>query len=331
MSQLDSIGIAKQVAFGTKQTTAEYYMDVEGATVDGKPEFLDIPTTVGYKFPKPLDTGTQTYKVGLDMIPRVASFPRVLSAFWGASTPTTVDTSAKKHSFDPVAASALIYHSIRMSRVDAATDIIDLPYDCAGNTLSISATVGDFLKAKASMLAANNDATLAAPTVTLDATSRLKWHNVKLYANADAGGEAEIKCNAFEWVYNTGLEDDHFVLGQQSLAALPVGFQTSELKFTLTEEDATAFVTWYRRVLALTSRSSIVFRLDGTVGTTLIGAATQTLGLAMKGWNAEIIDAPADIDAKTRMRQIEITARMNYDTVNSKFVTADVYNLVASY
>lgn len=331
MSKIDSIGIAKQSAFGTKQTTMEYYYDVEGASIDGNPDTIDNITTVGYKFSNPLDMGKQLYKVELDVIPRAASFPRLLSSFYGAPTTSTVDTSAKQHIFEPVTASSLVYSSILMTRKDQPSAIVDLPYDCAGSTLTVSGKTNDFVKVKAQMVAANNDNTRTAPSVTLDATERYKWSQAKLYANINGGGENQIKVNAFEFTYNTALEDDHLIMGQSSVASLPVGSeQTAQIKFTLTEEDASTLLSWYRYPLKTTSRDSIVFRLSIT-GNTLVGASTQYTGFDIKLWNCEIIDAPAKIDPKNRLRQIDIVARANYDTVNSKFVTTTCWNAVASY
>jgi hypothetical protein len=63
----------------------------------------------------------------------------------------------------------------------------------------------------------------------------------------------------------------------------------------------------------------------------LVGAVTQKAGFEFKIWNAEVMDSPANVDAKTRLRTIEVTNRCNYDAVNTKFVTATCWNLVASY
>jgi hypothetical protein len=334
MAQKDSVAFAKQSAFGTKQTTMEYYADVDTATIDGNPAQLDNVTTVGYRYSNPLDMGEQVYKVGLNFIPRVASLPRILSSFFGAPTTSTVDTSAKKHLFDPVAASALVYHSVLFNRHDPAivngTAITDLPYDLAGDVLTISAKTGDFVRASAQFKAGQNDNGRSEPSVTLDTTDRFKWNQAVLYANVNGGGEAAVKVSNFEFTYNTNLEDDHFIMGQSQLASLPVGTQAAGLKFTAAEEDSKALADWYRYALKTSSRDSIALRLLVT-GSTLVGATTQYTGLEVKLWNSEIIDAPLGIDAKTRSRGIDVSARANYDTGNTKFVTATVWNSVASY
>jgi len=331
MSQRDSIGIAKQTAFGTKQATPEYYLDAESATVDGAPDLMAIDSTVGYSYPQPLEAGTQTYKVTLNVLPRAASLPRLLSAYLGAPTTTTVDVSAKQHAFDPVAAAGVApYLSALVSRVDPVTDINDLLYDLRGSKFTISTKSGEMVKASFDFLGANNDNTQSTPTPTLDATERFKWHQMKLYANIAGAGEAEIKVNSMEFNYDTLIEDDHYILGSQSLASIPIGTaQAAGLKFTLTEEDASSFSSWYRRALLSSSRPSIVYRI-ACLGS-LVGATTQQAGFEIKMWNSEVLTAPADIDAKTRMRQIEITNRADYDKTNAKFVTINAWNTVATY
>lgn len=327
--QKDSIGIAKQSAFGTKQTTMEYFYDVESATVSGNPAQIENTTTVGYSFPIALDMGEQKFGLGLNVIPRAASFPRLLSSFFGAPVTTTVDTTAKKHFFDTVAQSALLYHTVKINRVDPATAITDLCFDGAGDTLVVSGKSGDFIKATANLTCGQNDNTQAVGSVTLDATERFKWYQAQLFANINGGGENAVKINSFEWTYQNNLEDDHFVMGSQTLAALPRSIPTSQLKFTMTEEDATTFLTWYKRALAVTSRDSIIFRLQ--VQGSLAGSTNVFTGFEIKGWNGEIIDAPANVDSKSRLRSIDLTARFDYDSTDTKFVDFTCYNHVTSY
>jgi hypothetical protein len=179
------------------------------------------------------------------------------------------------------------------------------------------------------MIGANYDDTLSAPSVTLDATERFKWSQAKMYASINGGGEAEVKINAFDWTYNTNLEDDHFVMGATHVAALPVGDQSSALKLTVTEESASTLLSWYRMALKTSGRDSVVFRL--AVQGSLIGATTQTAGFEIKGYFGEIIDAPAQIDAKNRLRQVDLGVRFNYATASSKFVDFTCYNVVTAY
>ena len=331
MSQLDSIGVAKQSAFGTKQTTMEYFADVESATVGGTPTHIENQTTVGYYYPIPLDMGLQVWNVGLNLIPRAASFPRVLSGFFGGPTTTSI-TSGYQHAYDPVAASGLVYHSVLINRHDpvilSKSAITDLAYDCAGSQLTVSGKAGDFIKAVANYVGANNDSTQSEPSATLDATERFNWSQAKLYATINGGSESEIKVNAFEWLYDTKIETDHVVLGSTSLASIPRGLQESQLKFTLTEEDASEFLDWYRYALKTSSRDSIAFRL--AVQGSLITGSYYT-GFELKGYNGEVIDAPANVDAKSRLRQVEVTVRFNYDSTDSKFVDATAWNDVTSY
>ncbi len=330
MSQLDTIGIAKQSAFNSAASASDYFLDAESVTVDGKPDRLQPVSTIGYQFPQPTDPGTQTWKVNMDLLPRAASTPKVFQLFFGDPTTTTVDTTAKKHAFDPVAVGGAVkYGTAFVSRVDPATDLVEKISDLRGQTLTMSVAKGDYVKLSASFLGATRT-TVGLPTPTLDGTERFTWDDVKVYANVNGGGEAEIKVSDCTFTYDTQAEDDHMVLGSANLASIPIGTsQTATFDFTLEEEDASAFATWYGYAVANSSRASIVYRV--VVAGSLVGAATQKAGWELKIWNAEVLDAPMNINAANRLRNVAISNKCNIDIANSKFVTVDAYNIVASY
>ncbi len=330
MSQLDTVGLAKQTGFGSAASASTYFLDAESVSIDGVPDLIQPVSTIGYKWPQPTEAGTQVWKVGMDVLPRAASTPLIFDAFFGDPTTTTVDTTGKQHAFDVVAAAGAVdYMTGWFTRADPTTAIVDKISDMRGQTFTCSVTKGDFVKMNATFLGANR-AAVSAPTPTLDATERFKWHQAKLYANIAGAGELELKVSDCTFTYDTQAEDDHMVLGSASLASIPIGTApTATLDFTLEEEDGDHFKNWYDRAILSSSRPSIVYRLN--ISGSLVGAVTAKAGFEFKLWNAEVLNAPANIDAGSRMRNMQISNKCNIDLVNSKFVTVTGTNIVASY
>ena len=60
MARSDSVGLAKQTALGTKQTTMEFFVPVESADVSNAVETLEAEETIGNRFPSGIDYGSAT-------------------------------------------------------------------------------------------------------------------------------------------------------------------------------------------------------------------------------------------------------------------------------
>ena len=58
MARSDSVGLAKQTALGTKQTTMEFFVPVESAEISNNVETLEAEETIGTRFPTGVDYGS---------------------------------------------------------------------------------------------------------------------------------------------------------------------------------------------------------------------------------------------------------------------------------
>lgn len=318
----DSVGIAKQTVVGTKVTTPEYYVPVESATFESNHEIQTVEESVGHRFPTDMDVGTEFFGVTMAGKARAGSFPRILSGFLGAPTTSTPGTGVKLHTFTPVSA-APVPHSLKVSRVDPSTPIIDLAYDAYGNQLTTSVAVNDWLSFDANWVAAANDDTQTAPTVTLDTTPRFNFDECKAYISVNGGSESEVKVANWSMTYSNNFETDNFVLGQRNLYALNSGNASAEFSFTIKE----ALNTHYRRALMATP-DNIKLRLTATGS---IIASALPFQFEVIAYKLNYLSAPAAVSATDRLTGIEVTARAAYDTSTSKFVEVSVQNAVTSY
>jgi hypothetical protein len=323
MSRLDSIGIAKQSALGTKQTTMEYFPPVKSAEYESTPEAMEVEETTGTPFPSGLDYGTVAGNVTVEGEARVNSLPRILSAFWGAPTTTAPEGTARKHAFDPATAASLVPHSILINRTDPSPAITDLPYDCVGNSLSMNVGVNGYISYEAQFLSAANDDARPEPTVTLDNSVRLAFDDAAVFIDIAGGGENEIKVGSFGFTYNNNIEDDNFVLGSRFLYSVVEGNRDAEFTFT----PKASLSAHYRRAL-LANPESVKLRMRAR-GALITGATYYEIEVIAH--NLEYISAPAGVDAGSRLREMEITARAALNVSTGKFVTGHVQNTVTAY
>lgn len=328
MSRIDAVGWAKQTVAGTKQTTAEYFTPVESVDVTPQRDEITVDETTGHRYPSPLEYGIQYWKLKFDLRPRLGSFPRVLSTFFGAPTTTTPDgagaPTAKKHTFG--AGVAPVPHSIYVVRKDPAPAITDLFYDVYGDDVELSMDPSGVLKATANMIALNLDATQTAPTVTLDTSARVQFDQVVAMVSVNGGAEAPLSVRSFNCKYSNAIDTDAGkVLGSRLLAGTKEGNAEEEL--TLVVADNTQFSAWYRRNQN-TDPDKVKVRL---VATGALIASAQSFLWEHDVYAAEVTDAPANIDAGQRLNEVQVKFRCRYDDSVSKFVEHVVENTVASY
>lgn len=327
----DSVGLAKQVALGTKQTTMEFFVPVESADISFNRETLEVEETSGLRFPSGIDYGTGYWEVGLSGAARAASLPRMLSAFMGAPTTSTPDVGAapsgRNHAFNPVTGS-LVPHSILLNRTDPSAAITDLVFDSLGNQLTLSVAANGFLMFDAGFAGRDNDDARPEPSVTSDASTRWAFDQCHAYLTVDGGSEIEIPLASWSMQYNNNIDTSQVVLGQRTLYTIAEGNADASFSFAPRDKVSTAtLASHYRRALAADPAKNKL-RLVAT-GATIGGAVAYKVEVT--GWNLEYLTAPANINAADRLSMIEVNARAAYDTASSKFVTVDVVNTTASY
>jgi hypothetical protein len=328
MSRIDIFGLAKQTDASTKNATMEYYPPVESCEVEHAVETMEVDETTGHRFPTGMDYGTEFWNLSLKATPRMASLPRLLSMWFGQPVTSTPDAggapAARNHQFLATPTSAAPKeHSIFAVRKDPSPAIIDLFWTCLGDELSFAIESNDFLKLEGAIIARELDDTQSAPTQTLDNTARMSFDQVKCYASVNGAGEAEVKVRKFAVTYQNNLDTEDVILGTRRLQSLNVDNAMCEVSFQPTG----ALSTEYRRAL-LSDPDKVKLRFEALGA--VIGAATK-YKVEFIIYACEYIEAPANIDAGERLKDIEITARARYDEVASKFVECNVVNIVATY
>lgn len=324
MSRVDSVGMAKQAAFGTKQTTMEYFVPVESADPNLNRETMEVEETVGHRFPTDIDYGTEFWEASMSGKARLSSLPRMLSGFMGApTTSATAEATAKQHLFNPVAASSIVPHSILFNRSDPSTAITDLLWDAYGNSLSLGVAVNEFLNFEATYVGKSNDDARPEPTVTLDTSPRVNFDEVTAFISVNGAAEVAAPLSSFSLNYSNNFETDNFVLGARTLYALNEGNASADVSFTVKD----TLSTHYRRAL-LADPANVKIRLLGTGA--LIGTGISYV-FEVTVYRCHYLTAPAAISAAERLTGIEVSARAAYDTTASKFVDVRVINTVASY
>src|SRR5262245_41770558 len=327
MSRIDFVGLGKQTAMGTKQTTMEYYVPVETASPDVNTEQLTMEETIGTRFPTGLEYGTRYFTIPFVGAPRPASLPRILSAFVGqptttAHTPATGDPGTQKHTQDPTAAGkAPTPHSIFVVRKDPTPPIVDLFWDAKGNDIALDVAPNDFLRMEANFLAIDLDDTQAAPTPTSDLTKRWKFSECTVELSTDIGVTWLPKLSA-AWgiTYNNNLDTDNAVLGSRKLYGLPDGNVDLEVRWSPREDLNTNY-----RLYLQQDPSTLSLRLT---------AVSTTAKLVVTVYAFETIESPAPVSGADVLKMIEITGRgkLAESGVNAgKFCTFETQNSVATY
>jgi hypothetical protein len=321
----DSLGLAKQVDLATEQTVMEYFPPVTDVTVTPQEQTMTIEETTGTEFPTGLEYGTNFYVVDAKGACRYSSLPRIISAHMGPPVTTSPDNvgapTARKHAFD--AANAPVPHSLLVSRVDPNPTIVDLIYGCLGNTLTLIVDPNGFMQFESSLIGMSNDQVQPAPTVTLDASKRVKFYDAKAYFTVNGGAENEFKCAGFNLAYNTNIDTDEAILGTQSLYTIQNQNKDAEVGFTVRD----LLSAHYRRRLSSVP-DSVKIRL--TANGIIIGATTA-FQVEVIIYACEYIDAPAAVSAQNRLKSIPVKARAKLDPVSGKFITVSVINTVTAY
>lgn len=327
MSRLDALGIAKQSAFGTKQTTMEYFPPETSVDPGQSRETLTLEETIGSRFPTGLAYGTRYFPIGVQGALRPASLPRIKSAFMGA--PTTVagtagDVGSYVHTFDPTLSNTELFHSLFAVRKDPSTPIVDLFYDALGNDFEETYAPNAYVVGSWNFIALALDDTQSAPSVSRDTSKRWVFDQVVVYVNIAGGGEAAVKCAAASIQYSNNLDTDEAILGSKKLYALPLGNADATFSFSPRE----SLNTYYREALKDTpdTNSARIVATGSAIGTTSKFFTVETIIPAF-----EITDAPAPIDASQVLKMVQVSGRVKLDDITGKFVTQKITNDVAAY
>ena len=322
MSRIDFVGLARQAAGrGDAESLMEYYVPVETTNVTANRETLEIEETTGTRFPIGIDYGTRYYELPLVGAPRVASLPRVLSAFLGQ--PASSGSAPYTHTFDPTLAGKIAeWHSLIVARMDPNPPIVDHFTDARGNELSLNIAPNDYLRFEATFYALHCDE-IAAPVPTTDMTQRKKFAEAHVSISEDGGTTwlAEQISAAWGITYNNNLDTDEAILGSYELYALPEGNADLEVRFSPREN----METFYRRNL-LQDPDDLAIKMVAT------GAGGEEISVIAH--SVEITDAPAPVSGADVLKMIEVTGRAKIGTTGAaagKFVTIAVKNSVATY
>lgn len=332
MSRLDFVGIGKQTAFGTKNTTPTYYPPVETSDAAIQRASISSEETTGNRGTDRMAYGTSFWEVPMRGAVRAASFPRILSGFLGAPTTTTPDgtnaPTGRKHAWDAIAlAGALVPHSLYVVRKDSSPVVTDLVYDCYGNEMTISVEPNGFLTYECTWVGRDLDDTQSAPTPTRDSTTRWPFHQVKAYLTVNGGAETEVKVGQTTIRLQNSIDTGYEVLGSQRLSNLGVGNLGVEASFQVKETDLSAH---YRRAL-LGTPDSVKLRLAavgakiGSAPSAVFYTAEFTVALG------EYTDAPLQVNAADRTKMIDVRMRGALDVATNKMFDCFVQNEVASY
>lgn len=325
MSRLDSAGIGRQVAAGTKKTVMDYFFPVESADPGISREELTKEETTGHKFPTDLEYGSRFFEVGATGGARLASLPRLLAGFFGDPTTTVPGggVTSKKHAFDPVG-KVLQPHSILVNRTDPSPAITDLFWDAIGSELTLGVEGNGFLDFDATWIAKEVDRTQGEPSPTFDMTQRFPFHTVTAFVSINGAAEVAIALSSFELSYNNNVDTDQVVLGSRSLYKVKEGNVDADVTFTTKD----ALQAHYLRAMLDATPDNVKIRLLAT-GAIIEAAIPASVEIIV--YRCQYTDAPAGIDAGDTLDEIEVSARAAYDVTASKFVDVNVTNAVASY
>lgn len=322
MSKLDSFGLAKQTALGTKQTVMEQFPQVESVDVKDVGEKIATDETTGSRATSPGEKGTKGWEITAKGSARPQSLPKILAPIGGAPTKTQPDVvnapTAYSYLF-ALKAPDPVYHSALVTLKDPKpTSIVALFWDILGSSFTLEATPNGFLEFTAGYFALDIDRTQAVPTPTLDASKKFPFDKVKVYATVNAGAEAEIKVSGWSLAYDAGLDTDMAILGTRKLDGLDFGDIAATVSFTPKE----SLPEWFDRAIA-DDPDSVKIRMTAT-GPTIGGAVAYKVEVI--AYLAQVDEAPAGIDAKSRLNAIPVKATCYLDDVSGKFVTVEVVN-----
>lgn len=317
----DSLGLAGQAALGTKQTVMEHFPPVESVDVKDAGATIESNETTGSRAPSRLEKGVKAWEITSKGSLRPASGPRLVSGFLGTPTISQPDAggapTAYSFLFDPLGSDP-IPHSLEVARVDPNPPIVDLFWDAVGDTLTLSAEPNGYLDFEAVHFALDRDADLAAPTVTADASKRFTFDQVQVFADVNGGGEQEVPVAAWSVALDNATDRSAEILGTRKLQDAEPGDLAAELSFT--PRDRATLRDWYDRALA-DDLDAIKLRMTAT-GAIIAGAVAFKVEVI--AYLCELTEAPANVDAGTRLAAIPVKAQAALDDATGKFVTVEI-------
>lgn len=327
MARADVVGLGKQTAQGTMNATPTIYVPVTSADANLNQSSIDIDETVGDRFALDPDPGSRFYEVPMSGAVRPTALPRILSGFLGPPTTTTPGggTTSRNHLFDPIANTALVWHSILVGRADPTpTKITDLFYDALGNSITLSCTAGEYMLFDASFIAAKlNEAQTFPVAPTIDTSAKFAFHKLTAYIHPSGGSEAAFSCASFSATLNNNVDTDYFVLGAIDPYKVDYGNADVELTFEVRE----ALDTHYRRALQTTpTPCKLRFIAEGSV---IEGSIKYVVEVTVA--RAIYTAAPAPISGSDKLKGIVVTATGVKDATTSKVMDVRVVNTTTAY
>lgn len=334
----DAVGIAKQVGagaggLGTENTVMAYWLPTMTAERGPNIEDMEVDETLGHPFPSDLERGIRFFEPKITGKARGASLPLLLMPFLGPPTTTTPDVgaapTARNHAFDvvanltPTAVTLAILNRLATYGVGTA-DLYTLFWDALGQELTMSVELNEWIGFEAGFVARKYDDAQALPAPAADASRRFPFYETKAYASINGAGEVEIPVEKFEFTFGANVPTDVGVLGSQELYRIRPGNRDLSVAFT----PRTAVDDWYKRAVALGDQDNCKLRLEA-LGPTIGGAVKHKVELTIA--NAQVQEAPIDVDAGETIEGVEISARCAYDPGTSKFLSANIVNTVAAY
>lgn len=321
----DSLGLAVQTALGTKQTVMGQFPPVESVEIKDLGASIESDETTGTRAPARIEKGVKLWELTAKGSLRPASGPRILSGFMGTPVITQPDNigapTAYSFLFNPVAAAGAgdpLPHSLQVARVDPNPGITDLFWDCMGDGLKLAAQPNGFLNFEAAYLALDRDADLANPSPTFDTSTRWTFDKAHVFTSVNGGAETELPVAAWGLDFSNALARDAEILGQRKLQTLDAGDLAAELSFTA--KDKTQLRAWYDRAYN-DDPDAVKIRMTAT-GAVIGGAVAFKVEVI--AFLAEVLEAPAGIDAGNRLTAVPIKARAALDSATSKFVTVEI-------
>lgn len=319
----DSFGLAKQTVYGTKVTAMEQFAPVESVDIKDVSETISADETTGTRFPARLEKGTKGFEIRAKGNLRPSSAPKILSGFFGTpvkTNPYLTQATAYSYLFDPVLTDPVLLSLLATMKDPQPNPIVGLFFDAIGSNLVLRADPSDFLSFEAGYFAADADLTQAAPVPTLDATKRFTFDQVHVYASINGAAEVEIPSASWQISYSNAEDRGGKILGQRKLYDLNAGIASCDVQFT----PKSLLDAHFARAL-LDDPDTVKLRMNAT-GAVIAGAASFMVEVIV--YLCEYVEAPASINASSRLNAIPVKARAAYDATNSKFVTVQVVNAI---
>jgi hypothetical protein len=323
MSARDALGIAKQSALGTSTTTMEQWPPVEKVAIKDDSDKVTADETTGSRAPAVAERGVKAYTLQASGNARPQSLPKLLSAFFGIpvkTNPYLSQATAYSYLFDPIANDpAGLYFSLIAALKDPKPNPIYMLYsDVAGASVKLSAQPNGYLAYDAEFFALDGGST-SAPSPTLDATKRFTFDQIKCFLTVNGGAETEVKVSSWELAYDVGMDKDGGILGTRKRLYAEAGDLAATVSFTAKDNLDQHFLR-----AIMDDPDSVKVRLTAT-GATIAGSAAFLVEVIAYLVNYD--EAPAGIDAKSRLNAVPVKGTCYLDPSTGKFVTVQVVNM----